>query len=312
MVEFASIQTVGIVGGGVIGMSWASLFAAFGFDTIVYDPNPDAEIALAPFLEEAWISLRSSGYLDESPPAMPVFTTNLSDLSSADFIQENGPDRIEIKRDTIAALETVLRPCVIIATSTSSLLASDIQIEAEHPERILVGHPMNPPHMVPMVELVAGRLTTPETVDIAEKLYQKLERVTVRVKKEVVGHLANRLTSALYREAVYIVAEGIADVEDIDRAITYGPGMRWALMGPHLTYHLGGGKGGYRHYLDHLGATQEARWREHGTAALSDELKDILVAGIERELEGQDRSTLVKRRDAALSELLKIKQTFGF
>jgi carnitine 3-dehydrogenase len=139
-----------------------------------------------------------------------------------------------------------------------------------------------------------------------------MERVTIRVKKEVVGHLANRLTSALYREAVYLAAEGIADIEDIDRAISYGPGMRWALMGPHLTYHLGGGAGGYRHYLDHLGPTQEARWKEHGTVELTEALKEKLIAGVERELDSQDRETLVQRRDQALAKIFVLKKTYGF
>lgn len=312
MRELENIRSIGIVGGGVIGLSWASLFSAFGFDTLVYDPNPQAGDELAPFVEDAWSCLRELGMCEEGALALPRFTTVLADLASVDFVQENGPDRIEVKRQTVADLESILGADVIIASSTSSLLASDIQANATYPGRILVGHPMNPPHMVPMVELVAGKGTTPRAVDIAEALYQRVDRVTVRAKKEVIGHLANRLTSALYREAVYMVAEGIAEVEDIDRAITYGPGMRWAFMGPHLTYHLGGGKGGYRHYLDHLGATQEARWREHGTAALSDDVKNMLVAGLNRELEGQDQSTLVKRRDAALTELLKIKRDLGF
>lgn len=312
MFDQSQIRSVGIVGGGVIGLSWASLFSAFGFDTIVYDPNPDTEGTLQPFVQDAWACLKELGQISEYAPRQPRFTTDISELKGVDFIQENGPDRIEVKQETIQALEKVLRPEVIIASSTSSLLASEIQARADHPERILVGHPMNPPHMVPMVELVGGKRTDSQALDTAEALYRQMDRVTVRVKKEVIGHLANRLTSALYREAVYIASEGIADVEDIDRAIAYGPGMRWALMGPHLTYHLGGGQGGYRHYLDHLGETQEARWREHGTAQLSEPLKDLLVEGVERELTQQDAETLVKRRDAALADLLKLKRNWGF
>ncbi|GAA6191203.1 3-hydroxybutyryl-CoA dehydrogenase [Phaeobacter gallaeciensis] len=306
------IQTVGIVGGGIIGLSWASLFSAFGFQTHVYDPNPMVSADIGPFVRDAWAIMAELELGTVSDPELPRFSSDLASLNIVDFVQENGPDRIEIKQQTIQSLEQVVRPDVIIASSTSSLLASDIQRGARHAERILVAHPMNPPHMVPMVELVAGKLTAPEIIDRAEALYQRIERVTVRVKKEVVGHLANRLTSALYREAVHIAAEGIADVEDIDRAISYGPGMRWALMGPHLTYHLGGGKGGYRHYLDHLGATQEARWQEHGTPELTEAVKNMLVAGVDRELESQDEATLVKRRDAALAQVFKVKKTWGF
>jgi carnitine 3-dehydrogenase len=307
-----NIETVGIVGGGVIGLSWASLFSAFGLQTLVYDPNPTVAADIAPFVRDAWAILAELGLGTVATPELPGFSTDVASLKAVDYVQENGPDRIEVKQQTIQALEQVISSKVVIASSTSSLLASDIQRGSQHPERILVAHPMNPPHMVPMVELVAGKLTAPEAIDIAEALYQRIERVTVRVKKEVVGHLANRLTSALYREAVHIAAEGIADVEDIDRAISYGPGMRWALMGPHLTYHLGGGKGGYRHYLDHLGATQEARWQEHGTPELSEAVKDLLVAGVDRELESQDEATLVKRRDAALAQVFQVKKKWGF
>ncbi len=157
----------------------------------------------------------------------------------------------------------------------------------------------------------AGAATNPAVIDRAEAFYQTLERVTVRVKQEVVGHLANRLTSALYREAVYIAAKGIANVGDIDKAIAFGPGMRWALMGPHLTYHMGGGSGGYRHYLEHLGPTQEARWNDHGTAPLTPETIDLLVDGLERAITDQDTTTLCDRRDAALAEIIEIKRKYG-
>ena len=307
-----SINKVGILGGGLIGASWASLISAFGYDTIVYDPRPETGPEMQAFVRDAWVHLRALHPALREPFIAPHFTTNVADLETVDFVQENGPDRIDVKMDIVSQLEKVVRDDVVIATSTSSLLASDIQAGASHPERILVAHPMNPPHLVPMVELVAGRATDPEVLTRAEVFYRDLERVTVRVKKEVVGHLANRLTSALYREAVHIAAEGIADVADIDRAITFGPGLRWALTGPHLTYHLGGGKGGYRHYLDHLGPTQEARWREHGTSALTEAVKDLLVEGVERELSAQDRDTLVERRDAALVDILKIKRSKGF
>jgi len=171
---------------------------------------------------------------------------------------------------------------------------------------------MNPPHLVPLVELVSGKQTSQAALDLAERFYVQMGRVPIRVQKEVAGHLANRLTAALYREAVHIAAEGIADVASIDKAIACGPGVRWALMGPHLTYHLGGGTGGYRHYLDHLGPTQEARWRELGETALTDQVKDLLVDGVEKELAQIDKNTLVERRDKALVELAKLKQKFDF
>lgn len=307
-----NIRTIGIVGGGLIGLSWASLFLARGLEVIVYDPDPMVEAAVMPFIESAWQGLRDLGIALEPSIRSPRFTSRIDDLVEVDFIQECGPDRIEIKRQTVAELERVIRPDVAIASSTSSLIASDMQMSAIHAERVFVAHPMNPPHMVPLVELVAGGQTAAWYIDLAEAFYQKLERVTIRVHKEVVGHIANRLTAALYREAVYIAASGIASVTDIDKAMTYGPGLRWALVGPHMTYHLGGGKGGYRHYLDHLGPTQERRWAELGTAPLTETLKQQLVAGVDAELEHQDEETLIVRRDVALAEILKIKRKYGF
>ena len=304
-------RSVGVLGGGLIGMSWASLFLARGLDVTVVDPDPATEDRLATFVAEAWPNLRTLGLTKAEEPRAARFSTDMATLAEVEFLQENGPDRIEVKRDILRQIEGIIGPDIVIASSTSSLMASDLQEGALHPERILVAHPMNPPHLVPMVELVGGRATSAETIDRADAFYTQMRRVTLRVKKEVPGHLANRLTSALYREAVYLVAEGIADVESVDRAIAYGPGMRWAFMGPHLTYHLGGGAGGYRHYLDHLGPTQEARWQALGTAQLTPALKDALVQGVEDQLKTQDETTLVHRRDAALVDLIRLKAEHG-
>lgn len=304
------LQRVAVIGGGLIGMSWASLFLAHGKDVVVVDPCPQAQERLRGFVAEAWPQLQALGLTVGTEVRQASFTTDLHTLTAIDYVQECAPDRLDLKRQLVGQLEQVVDQEVIIASSSSSLLASDIQNTASHPQRVLVAHPMNPPHLVPMVELVAGRQTSPECMRIAEKFYQQMRRVTIRLQKEVVGHLANRLTAALYREAVHIVAEGIASVEEIDRAITSGPGMRWALLGPHLTYHLGGGAGGYRHYLDHLGPTQEARWRELGTPSLTDEVKERLIAGVEEELAGQDRDSLTRRRDQALVELYQLKQHY--
>jgi carnitine 3-dehydrogenase len=312
MTEF---KTIGVVGGGLIGMSWASLFLARGCDVIVVDPDPETEQRLADFLPKAWDNLTELGLTEpgltgrETAP-VPMVADDLAALRHVDFIQENGPERLETKREVIAGIEEVIGSQVVIASSTSSLRASDMQTDARRPERILVAHPMNPPHLVPMVELVSGRQTSEATLAAAERFYAEMQRVTIRVKREVPGHLANRLTSALFREAVNLVAEGIADVEDIDKAVAYGPGMRWALMGPHLTYHMGGGQGGYRHYLDHLGPTQEERWKSLGHPKLTEEVKEALIAGVERELATQDEVTLTERRDAALVDLLKLKAAY--
>lgn len=306
------VQKIAVLGGGLIGMSWASLFLARGLEVVVVEPRCEAEAELQRFVVNAWPQLQALGLTVSNDVRHAGFAAGVEELAGVDFVQENAPDRIEVKRELVRRLEEVIAPQVVIASSTSSLLASDIQTGARYPQRILVAHPMNPPHLVPMVELVAGRQTSEASMQAAEAFYRQMQRVTIRVRKEVVGHLANRLTAALYREAVHIAAQGIATVADIDKAITCGPGMRWALLGPHLTYHLGGGEGGYRAYLDHLGPTQEARWQELGTPSLNEEVKALLVAGVEQELAGQDRETLTRRRDQALVELFKLKQKFGF
>ncbi|GAB91714.1 3-hydroxyacyl-CoA dehydrogenase NAD-binding domain-containing protein [Gordonia rhizosphera] len=306
------IKKVAVIGGGLIGMSWASLFLARGLRVVVIDPRAEAESELHTFVDEAWPMLTALELTTTDDVQTPQFGTEIGGLTDVDFVTECGPDRIEVKHAMIGELEAVIDPDVIISSSTSSLLPSDIQSGAKYPERVLVGHPMNPPHMVPMVELVGGRLTSEQTLRDAEEFYVAMKRIPIRVRKEVVGHLANRLTSALYREAVGIVEQGIGSVSDVDTAITYGPGMRWALMGPHLTYHLGGGSGGYRHYLDHLGPTQEARWKELSTPSLTPELKEELIAGVDEELLKQDISTLTERRDQALVKLFQLKKTYGF
>ena len=305
------IEKIGVVGCGLIGMSWTSLFLAQGYKVQIVEPNKDNQQALQPFIEEAWPLLTQLGLVTvEGIPSVQI-SSDISELENIDFVQENVADRIEVKHQIIAALEKLIDADVIISSSTSSLMASDIQKHATHPERIAVGHPMNPPHMIPMIEIVAGELTSEQTILDLESFYKSCKRVTIKVQKEVIGHLANRLTSALYREAVYIAEQGIASVEDIDKAIAYGPGMRWALMGPHLTYHLGGGKGGYQHYLDHLGPTQEARWKDQSIPKLTTELKATLVAGVEKELAQQDSETLIQRRDQALVEICRLKEKFG-
>ena len=305
-------ERIGVLGGGLIGMSWAALFLAHGRDVTIVDSRVDAKAEMARFLGEAWGHLQALGLAEGSSPGNYVVTPDLEMLEQADYVQENLPDRLAVKQEVLARLETVIGADVPIASSTSSLKASDIQANTRHPERIFVAHPMNPPHLVPMVELVAGQSTALEVMDKAEAFYRALGREVVRVKKEVTGHLMNRLTSALYREAVHLVASGIADVEDIDKAVACGPGLRWSLMGPHMLYHLGGGAGGYRAYLDHLGPTQEARWKELGESPLDEATKARLVEGVDTALAGESVEELAKRRDAALVALLSLKKSHGF
>lgn len=305
-------QSIAVVGAGVIGASWTSLFLAHGHRVAVCDPRPEAEAELRRYVVAAWQDLAELMEIAPAPPFenFRFHASVAAACAGADMVQECGPDRIEAKRALVAEIEAVVGREVLLASSTSSLLASDIQAEAQHPERILVAHPMNPPHLVPLVELVGGGQTLAAALERAEAFYQSIDRVTIRVKKERVGHLANRLTSALYREAVNIVAEGIGTVEDVDKAIAWGPGMRWAFMGPHLIYHLGGGPGGYRHYLEHLGPTQEVRWQDLGTPSLTPDVVADLLEGLTQEMRGVDTEALTGARDKALVALTKLKTKF--
>ena len=286
-------------------MSWASLFSAFGYETIVYDPYLKEQNLAIQTVHNMWASLDLL-YEDILDKREVKFSNSINDLKSATFIQENCPEDLNLKKETILKLEKVVSENTVIASSTSSFLPSELQSGCAKPERIIVGHPMNPPHLIPLVELVLGEISSEKITNRAKFFYQTLERIPVQIKKEMRGHLANRLTSALYREAVYLISEGVADVSDVDAVISNGPGLRLALLGPHMNYHLGGGNGGYRNYLEHLGPSQEERWKTLGQAPLTPELKEKLISGIESQK--LNLSELKKKRDISLIEILKTKK----
>ncbi len=296
---------IGVVGAGLIGMSWAGLFSAFGYETMVYDPQLKTRELATQAIDDIWRSLDL--LFDNLTSKRPVeFSDKLDALKASTFIQENCPEDLTLKREVISDLEKIVSDKTIIASSTSSFLPSELQKSSIQPERIIVGHPMNPPHLIPVVEIVLGKVTNQEISNRAKSFYSCLQRVPVQIKKEMRGHLANRLTAALYREAVYLISEDIADVEDVDAVISNGPGLRLALLGPHMNYHLGGGEGGYRHYLEHLGPSQEARWETLGQTPLTPELKEKLIKGIEKQ--NIPMAELKAKRDESLIEILKTKK----
>jgi 3-hydroxyacyl-CoA dehydrogenase len=303
------IEKIAIIGGGLIGQSWAALFLAHGLRVKVQDVADGFEARVRAAVKAAWPDLVSLGQASGPVPFDRLeFCVSIPEAcAGTDLIQECGPDRIEVKRAILAEIEAGGPVQALITSSTSSLLASDIQAGARHPERVLVAHPFNPPHLIPLLELVPGRQTGTGAMTAARAFYAGLDREVIVLKRDVVGHIANRLGAALFREAVYLVAEGIASAEDVDRAIAHGPGLRWALMGPFANYHLGGGAGGFRHYLDHLGPTQEARWAELGEPALDPATRARLIASVDDALAGTGTDQLVRQRDAGLVQLLKLK-----
>ena len=296
---------IGVVGAGLIGMSWAGLFSAFGYETTVYDPYLKEQYLAYQEINDIWgsLDLLFDGLKNKKGVK---FSDKIDDLKSSTFIQENCPEDLSLKQETISKIEKIVSQDTIISSSTSSFMPSELQNSCIRPDRIIVGHPMNPPHLIPVVEVVLGKAFNQEISTRAKSFYNSLQRVPVHIKKEMRGHLANRLTSALYREAVYLVSEGVADVEDVDTVMSNGPGLRLALLGPHMNYHLGGGEGGYRSYLEHLGPSQEARWKTLGQTPLTKDLKEKLIHGIESQ--NPDTSELKIKRDNSLIEILKTKK----
>lgn len=223
-------------------------------------------------------------------------------------MQENAPEREPVKQALIARIDALLPPNIIIASSSSGLLMSRLQTGCKHPERCVIGHPFNPPHLIPLVEVVGGAQTGPAAIEGALAFYRAIGKWPIHIRREVAGHVANRLQAALWREAVHLVATGIASVADIDAAISEGPGLRWALMGPHLTFHLAGGNGGMAHFLDQLGSPLESWWDELGTPRLTPEIRRALTAGVAKEAEGRDIPALAADRDRFLLDLLALKR----
>lgn len=295
------IQSVAIVGAGLIGASWAALFTAGGIDVAVWDPDDTALNAFRPRMLAARKQLAQLGLRGRGK--VKLFKRLSAAVSGADLVQENAPEKIDLKRRLYGDIFNAA-PDAIIASSTSSFAWSDLTQGVAKAAQVVVAHPFNPPHLVPLVELFGS---DDAVVRRVMAFYEKLGKVPVRMKKEAPGHIANRLASALYREAVNIVAEGIADVADVDKALVEGPGLRWSIQGAHMTYHLGGGEGGIRHYLDHLGPSQEKRWESLGNPRLSPEVKDAIVRGVETEAAGRSIAELSAERDAALLATLKLR-----
>ena len=298
-------KQIGVLGAGLIGTSWAGLFSAFGYETTVYEPYLKEQHLAHQEINDIWASLDL--LFDNLQNKKEVkFSDKINDLKDATFIQENCPENLPLKKGLISKIERIVSQDTIISSSTSSFMPSELQNGCANPERIIVGHPMNPPHLIPVVEIVFGKAFNQEIRHRAKSFYNSLQRVPVQIKKEMRGHLANRLTSALYREAVYLVAEGVADVEDVDTVMSNGPGLRLALLGPHMNYHLGGGEGGYRSYLEHLGPSQEARWETLGQTPLTPEIKEKLIEGIESQ--NPNMTKLKTKRDNSLIKILKVKK----
>ena len=302
----AGVQRVAVIGAGTIGASWAANFLARGLEVTASDPAPEGEAFLRRYVADAWPVLARLGLAHDASPDRLTFTRDPSAAAvGADFLQESGPEREDAKIALFRRLDAVLAPEAIIASSSSGLLVSRLQAGCRHPGRCVIGHPFNPPHLIPLVEVVGGKQTTPAAIERAMAFYAGIGKKPIHIRKEVAGHLANRLQAALWREAVHLVADGVADVADVDAAIAYGPGLRWAIMGPHLTFHLAGGVGGIEHFLDHLAVPLQSWWRDLGDPELTPELQRKLVDGVAAEADGRSIADLAGERDRILLKVLE-------
>jgi 3-hydroxyacyl-CoA dehydrogenase len=304
-----TIRRVAIIGTGVIGASWTALFLAKGLDVVATDIAPNAEASLKRFVAAAWPALQRLGFAPGASQSRLSFTADLAAaVKSADLVQENGPERIDFKRQLYGQLDELLPPEVIIASSSSGLTMSEIQLGCpSHPERCVIGHPFNPPHLIPLVEIVGGAKTSEDTIRRASQFYTAMGKRTVRLNKEVPGHVANRLQAALAREVYHLVGEGVVSVADVDAALCWGPGLRWGIMGQVLLNHLGGGQGGMEHFLQQFTGPLTAWWKVLGTPQLTPELQRKLIDGVHAEIGQRSVDDLEAERDEVLLGLIELR-----
>jgi carnitine 3-dehydrogenase len=304
--EPAQVRRIACVGAGVIGGGWAAHFLAHGYDVVVWDPAPDGEARLRELVATAWPALQALGLGAGATPDRLRMAGSLEDaVADAEFIQESAPERLELKRELLGALDRRAPPEVVIASSTSGFAMSDLQPDAPGAARMVVGHPFNPPYLIPLVEVVGGARTDPKAVAWAAAFYRAAGKYALELARELPGFIANRLQDAMWREALHMVAAGEATVAQIDAAITTGPGLRWPIMGPCLTFHLAGGPGGMAHMLDHFGPALEEPWTRLEAPPLTRELRERMVDGCTAEAAGRSIAELVRERDAKLVAILK-------
>jgi carnitine 3-dehydrogenase len=308
----SAIATLGIAGTGLIGSGWAARALARGLDVIAYDPSPAAEGRLKSAIEVAWPS--TCALLGSAPPkpGRLTFTTDLQAMAgAADFIQEAAPEREDLKIALFRDIDTASRHDALIASSSSGFLPSRLQSECRHPERVLVGHPFNPVYILPLVETVAGDRTAPEAMDRAGAFYESIGMRVLRLRKEIDGYICDRLQEALWREALHCLDKGVGTTGDIDDAIVFSAGLRWAFMGSFMTYHLAGGPGGMRDFIKQFDPSLELPWTDLKFPKWSDELNDKLVEGCEAQARGRSVAEWEAKRDAVLIDLMQVLHRHG-
>lgn len=302
----SEVSTTASLGGGVIGASWTALFLAAGKSVAVYDPAPGIEQQVRQYVETAWPTLTELGLTaDGDPDALTFHTSPAAAVDGAQFVQESVPERIDIKHELFATIEPALAPDAIVASSASGLTLTEMQGGWSNPTHFVLGHPFNPPHLIPLVEVLGNEQTAAGVVDAARSIYESVGKVTIEVRREVPGHVANRLQAALWREAIHLVMEGVASVGDVDTAVWAGPGLRWAAMGPTTLFHLGAGEGGLASFCDRYTDSFNRWWDDLGSPHLDPEVAAQLIAGVADETGTATTTELSARRDALITAMLR-------
>src|SRR6201996_3712184 len=306
------IRNIAIVGTGVIGASWTAYYLSRGFSVIATDPAPNAEASLRKYVDEAWKTLSKNGLSPNASRDRLSFASGMAQaLAKADFVQENGPERPDFKVKLFAEMDDATPPDSIIASSSSGITMDVIQSGCKRPERCVIGHPFNPPHVVPLVEVVGGAKTSTATIERAMAFYAEIGKKPVRLYKSLPGHVANRFQAALYKEVLYLVQQGVLSVADADIAVCYGPGIRWGVMGPSLQWHVGGGQGGIQHFMEHLMDPLAGMMKALGTPEITPQLKQTVVDAVLKEAGGRSVEQLASEENAVLIALLKQRAAVG-
>lgn len=306
----ASIKKIGVLGAGAIGASWTALFVARGLTVTVVDIQPEAGEFVLAYVQKAWPLLQELNLVVEgASPEKFTFSTDMKTaFADVDFIQENSPERLDIKHTLLTNLETIIPQHAIIASSSSGLTCSSMQeADLKFPERLCIGHPFNPPHFIPLVEIVGGKKTSEATKQTAMEFYTLMGKKPILVKREVTGHIANRLQSAIMREVFHLMTNDIASIADIETAMEYGPGLRWGAMGPNTIFSLGGGVGGAAHFADHL-LGPAMSWYAKEDPVLNDETKAMWVEQTNTAIGGRNADQLISERDQIITGILKSKK----
>ncbi|MBT3706214.1 MAG: L-carnitine dehydrogenase [Proteobacteria bacterium] len=300
------IKTIALVGGGVIGGGWATRCLANGLNVVVTDPRPESRDYVERMIDEAWPILEEADLIAESSGQLSFVDNIEAAVAQADFVQENVPEREDLKIAIHQEISENVRADVVIASSSSGLLPSRLQSQCKHPERLLIGHPFAPVYLLPLVEVVGSEQTSSVAVSRAGAFYRSIGMRPLHVRREIEAYIADRLQESLYREALHLIDQGVATVAEIDAAVTGGPGLRWAFMGTFLAWHLGGGPGGMRHTIEQFGPALELPWSHMKAPELTDELKQRIVEGCEDESGDRVFSEMERRRDRCLVEIQKV------